>query len=76
MKSDLEAEMTMLVLIKMGSIQLKSLKNQEKELKKLVKGDGPMLPTTTSKETGDYEGAERIRSLSGWKKYYYEKARS
>ena len=57
----------------MDSLQLKSLKNQRKSSRKLVRRW--TRANTYEKETGDYEGAERIRSLSGWKKYYYEKAR-
>ena len=74
MKSDLEAEMTMLAY-QDGFTPTKEFEESEKQLKK----DGDKLNTNANnyqKETGDYEGAERIREFSGWKKYYYQKARA
>ena len=58
----------------MGSIQPKSLR-KEKEFQKTGQ-QMDQRANNYQRETGDYEGAERIRELSGWKKYYYEKARA
>ena len=73
MKSDLEAEMTMLAY-QDGFSPTKEFEESEKEFQKTGK-EMDNRANTYQKETGDYEGAERIRSLSGWKRYYYEKAR-
>ena len=48
---------------------------QESQLKK----DGEAIDTRAGnyeRDTGDVEGAERIRNLSGWKKYGYMKAKA
>ena len=71
LKSDLEAEMTMLAY-QDGFSPTKEFEKSEKEFQKT----GQQMEdraNTYQKETGDYEGAERVRNLSGWKKYYYEK---
>ena len=73
MKSDMEAEMTMLAY-QDGFSPTKEFEESEKEFQKTGK-EMDNRANTYQKETGDYEGAERIRSLSGWKRYYYEKAR-
>ena len=59
----------------MGSVQPKSLKKSEKEFQKTGQ-QMDQRANNYQRDTGDYEGAERIRELSGWKKYYYEKARA
>ena len=72
MKADLEAEMTMLAY-QDGVPANKAFDEQEKELEdgyKELNGRANKYQA----ETGDAEGAERIRNLSGWKKYYYNKA--
>jgi hypothetical protein len=72
MKSDLEAEMTMLAY-QDGVPVNKEFDAQEKELEEGYKElDG--RANKYQAETGDAEGAERIRNLSGWKEYYYNKA--
>jgi hypothetical protein len=74
MKADLEAEMTMLAY-QDGVPANKEFDAQEKELEEGYKE----LNNRANKyqaETGDAEGAERIRNLSGWKKYYYNKAQA
>ena len=74
MKSDLEAEMTALAY-QDGVPTNKEFDAQEKELKDGYKElDG--RAGKYQQATGDYEGAERIRGLSGWKKYYYAKAQA
>ena len=74
MKDDLENEMAMLAY-QDGFSPTKEFEQSEKQFQK----DGNKLNTNANnyqKETGDYEGAERIRQFSGWKRYYYEKARA
>ena len=73
MKSDLEAEMTTLAY-QDGFSPTKEFEKSEKEFQKTGQQMDDRA-NTYQRETGDYEGAERIRELSGWKKYYYEKAR-
>ena len=74
MKSDLEAEMTMLAY-QDGFNPTKEFEQSEKEFQKTGNQMNERA-NNYQKDTGDYEGAERIRELSGWKKYYYEKARA
>ena len=73
MKENLEAEMTMLAY-QDGFSPTKEFEKSEKELQKTGK-EMENRANAYQKETGDYEGAERVRNLSGWKRYYYEKAR-
>lgn len=73
MKSDLEAEMTMLAY-QDGFNPTKEFEQSEKEFQKTGQ-QMDQRANNYQRDTGDYEGAERIRELSGWKKYYYEKAR-
>jgi hypothetical protein len=72
MKSNLEAEMTMLAY-QDGVPANKEFDAQEKELEEGYKEINSRANKYQA-ETGDAEGAERIRNLSGWKKYYYNKA--
>ena len=72
MKSNLEAEMTMLAY-QDGVPVNKEFDAQEKELEEGYKEINSRANKYQA-ETGDAEGAERIRNLSGWKKYYYNKA--
>jgi len=72
MKSNLEAEMTMLAY-QDGVPANKEFDAQEKELEEGYK-EFNSRANKYQAETGDAEGAERIRNLSGWKKYYYNKA--
>ena len=72
MKADLEAEMTMLAY-QDGVPTNKEFDAQEKELEEGYKELNGRANNYQA-ETGDAEGAERIRNLSGWKKYYYNKA--
>ena len=74
MKSDLEAEMTMLAY-QDGFSPTKEFEKSEKEFQKTGQ-QMDQRANNYQRDTGDYEGAERIRELSGWKKYYYEKARA
>ena len=74
MKSDLEAEMTMLAY-QDGFNPTKEFEQSEQGFQKTGKQMDERA-NTYQKETGDYEGAERIRELSGWKKYYYAKAQA
>ena len=74
MKSDLEAEMTMLAY-QDGFSPTKEFEESEKEFQKTGQ-EMDQRANNYQRETGDYEGAERVRNLSGWKKYYYEKARA
>ena len=74
MKSDLEAEMTMLAY-QDGFNPTKEFEESEKEFQKTGQ-QMDQRANNYQRDTGDYEGAERIRELSGWKKYYYEKARA
>ena len=73
MKADLEAEMTMLAY-QDGFNPTEEFEKEEAGFKKTGQ-EMDKRANTYQRETGDYEGAERIRELSGWKKYYYEKAR-
>ena len=72
MKADLEAEMTMLAY-QDGVPANKEFDEQEKQLEDGYKELNSRANKYQS-ETGDAEGAERIRNLSGWRKYYYNKA--
>lgn len=74
MKSDLEAEMTMLAY-QDGFSPTKEFEQSEQGFQKTGKQMDERA-NIYQKETGDYEGAERIRELSGWKKYYYAKAQA
>jgi hypothetical protein len=74
MKTNLEAEMTMLAY-QDGFNPTKEFEESEKQFNKTGKQMDDRA-NTYQKETGDYEGAERIRSLSGWKRYYYAKAQA
>ena len=73
-KQDMEAEMTMLAFTD-GVTADPEFDKQEKQLEstgKKIESAG----NSYERDTGDVEGAERIRNLSGWKKYYYMKAKA
>ena len=73
-KEDIEAEMTMLAFTdgvdKDPAFDAgeKALESEGKAIDN--KADGYEM------KTGDVEGAERIRGMSGWRKYYYMKAKA
>ena len=73
-KKDLEAEMTMLAFTD-GVGADPTFDEQEKQLE----SDGKAITKRADSyemKTGDVEGAERIRGMSGWGKYYYMKAKA
>ena len=73
-KKNVEAEMTMLAFTDQMGVD-PEFDEQEKQLEETGRafnkeaGDYEL-------QTGDVEGAERIRNLTGWEKYYYMKAKT
>ena len=72
-REDIEAEMTMLAFTD-GIAADPAFDAAEAQLQR----DGEAITGQADAyemQTGDIEGAERVRNLSGWKKYYYAKAK-